>query len=409
MAKNYSSIYANATDSSALEQAFYLKQESVPGTIIPVLGTDFLYTLAGGKLEFGQPIESSPHRSGRHNNNTIRKKKELSWGFSTYFNINTALGSASSAEIDTPVRLLHKAMFGFENTTSGAVYNTSATPGNTFSIFEVGDKWARQATGCFVDGATLNFPGDGEATVEWSGMGAESIMIGIGKSVTANITNTVTVDVGEGKRFKAGGLVMVIKSNGTSRSSDTPSGSPRTVLSVAGDVVTLSGASLTDSDGTVNPVYLCYYEPTGKTGIDNPVTGLIGSVTIAGLAEQCVRSAVITCTNSHEKVDYCYGSDKLDGSIFVPASRFNAEVVIEMNLNATIVGFFNDLLNFTAQNITLVLGEAAGRRLEVLLPKVIFAVPTFSLPDTGSIPISFTGTAYQTGLDLADEIQLSYV
>ena len=409
MAKNYASIYANPTDSSALEQAFYLKQETTAGTIIPVLGTDFLYTLAGGSLEFGQAIESSPHRSGRHNNNTIKKKKELSWSLSTYFNINTALGAASSAEIDTPARLLHKSMFGFEDASAGAVYNTSTTPSITFSIFEVGDKWARQARGCFVDSATLNFPGDGEATAEWSGMGVESIMIGIGKSVTANAANIITLAAGEGKRMKVGGLVMVIKSDGVTRSTDTPSGTPRTITVIAGDLITVSGAALTDSDGTVNPVYLCYYEPTGKTGIDNPVTGLIGNMTIVGLSYQCIRSAVIACTNSHELVNYCFGEDSAGGSIFVPASRFNAEWTIEMNLNAEVVGFFNDLQSFTAQDITLVLGEASGRRLEIEAPKVIFSVPTFSLPDTGSIPISFVGTGYQTALDAADELTLSYI
>ena len=234
-------------------------------------------------------------------------------------------------------------------------------------------------------------------------------MIGIGKSVTANAANVITLATGEGKRMKVGGLVMVIKSNGTTRSTDTPSGSPRTITVVSGDLITVSGAVLTDSDGSVTPVYLCYYEPTGKTGIDNPVTGLIGSASIVGLSDQCIRSATIACTNSHELVNYCFGEDSVAGSIFVPASRFNAEWTIEMNLNAEVVGFFNDLLSFTAKDITLVLGDAAGRRLQVLAPKVIFNVPTFSLPDTGSIPVSFVGTGYQTALDAADELTLSYI
>jgi len=409
MAKNYASIYANPTDSSALEQAFYLKEETSPGTIIPVLGTDFLFTLAGGSLEFGQPIESSPHRSGRHNNNTIKKKKELSWSLSTYFNIDTLLGAAAAAEIDTPARLLHKSMFGFEDISAGAIYNTSTTPSITFSIFEIGDKWARQARGCFADAATLNFPGDGEATTEWSGMGVESIMIGIGKSVTANAANIITLEVGEGKKMKVGGLVMVIKTDGVTRSTDTPSGAPRTITAISGDLITVSGAALTDSDGTGTPVYLCYYEPTGKVGINNPVTGLVGSATIVGLSNQCIRSATIACTNSHELVNYCFGEDSVAGSIFVPASRFNAEWTIEMNLNAEVVGFFNDLLNFTAQDITLELGDSAGRHLLVESPKVIFSVPTFALPETGSIPVSFVGVGYQTALDAADELTLSYI
>ena len=411
MAKNYADIYANPTDSSSLEQAFYLKLESTPGTYAFPTGTDFLFTLGGGGLTYGQPLESSPHRSGRHNNNTIKKKKELSWNLTTYFNIDTAPGAPVFSEIDTAVRMLHKSMFGSETVSAGAVYSTATTPGIFFSMYEVGDKWSRAARGCFVDAATLNFPGDGEATAEWSGMGVESLLTGIGKSVTANAANTVTVAVGEGKRFKVGSPVMVIKANGTTRSTDTPSGTPRLVTAVVGDVVTVSGAALTDSDGSValTPVYLCYYEPSGRTGIDSPITGLVGSVTITGLAEQCVRSMVIACTNSHEPVNYCYGEDSLGGSIFVPAGRFAAAVTMEMNLNHAIVGYFNDLQSFTAQNITLQLGDTAGRHLQVQLPRVIFSVPTFTLPDTGSIPISFEGIAYQTVLDAADELTLSYI
>jgi len=57
----------------------------------------------------------------------------------------------------------------------------------------------------------------------------------------------------------------------------------------------------------------------------------------------------------------------------------------------------------------LQLGDMAGRHLQVQLPRVIFSVPTFTLPDTGSIPISFEGIAYQTVLDAADELTLSYI
>jgi hypothetical protein len=48
------------------------------------------------------------------------------------------------------------------------------------------------------------------------------------------------------------------------------------------------------------------------------------------------------------------------------------------------------------------------RFLEIDLPKVIFQVPSIDVPETGSIPVSFEGTAYQTALDAADEIVVSY-
>jgi hypothetical protein len=178
MARNYKSIYSSPNDSIALEQAFYLKKETTAGTLIAPTATDFLFTLGGGSVSFQQPFESSPHRSGRHHTNIIKKKKECTFSFSTYFNIDETLGAASSAEIDAPVRQLWKSLMGFEDTASGAVYTTATPPQDTFTLFEVGDKWCRETRGCFVMGNTLTLPGDGEATCQWTGNGVEALLTG---------------------------------------------------------------------------------------------------------------------------------------------------------------------------------------------------------------------------------------
>jgi hypothetical protein len=412
MAKNYADLYASGNDSIALEQRFYAKLEASRGSLIAPTNADFFYTLDGGSIAFAQPFESSPHRSGRHNTGIIKKKKTCSFSFSTYFNIDESLGSPSTAEIDPAIQLLYKSMFGKQDNTGGSPVFTSATPPDlTFSLFEVGDKWSRQARGCFVQGLNLNFPGNGEAKMEWSGAGAESVMIGIGKSITANATNTVTVGSGEGDRFAIGGLVMVIKSDGTTRSTDTPAGLPRRILSIAGDVITLSGANLVDSDGSGSgtPVYLSYYEPSAPVAINNPVTGLVGSMSVASTTVDCFRNVTLALTNNHELVDYCYGMDALSTPFFVPGSRINGQLTVETNLNDEILALFNRVTQFEAENIHLVLGSASGRRFDLTVPKVQFPVPAFSLPTSGSIPISFQGTALQTSLDAADEFTASFL
>jgi hypothetical protein len=83
-----------------------------------------------------------------------------------------------------------------------------------------------------------------------------------------------------------------------------------------------------------------------------------------------------------------------------------------MNMNQRILQFYNGVQAFTAQDILIVLGggvSGTGRRLEVALPKVRFPVPSFSVPDTGSVPVSFSGMAYQTAIDAADEITASFI
>lgn len=408
--KNFASIYASENDSTSLEQAIFLKLETTRGTLAVPTPTDFMYTIAGTSVEYTQPIESSPHRSGRHNNDTIKSKKELSWSLPALFNINESLGAPSSAEIDAAVRMLWKSTLGFEDVSAGAVYNSSTDPSLTFSLYEVGDKWSKQCRGCFVDSTAVELPGDGRAQQNFSGMGAEAFLIGIGKSTVSNDGgNTVTLQLGEGDSFIAGGLVMIIEANGTTRSADTPSGSARTVVSVVGDVITLSGAPLADADGSVTPIYLCYYEPATKSAISNPVTGLVGDITIVGVDQACIRSASIQIENGHEPMNFCFGTDALHGSYFTPASRLNVTLSIEMNVNAETIKFFNRVQQFEAQDITLTLGDSAGRHVEFVLPRVIFSVPSISVPESGSIPVTFEGLAYQTVLDAADELTVSFV
>ena len=410
MAKNYASIYSDVNDSSALEQRVFLVQESTKGVIATPSSTDFLYTLSGGGVKFTQPINSSPHRSGRHNNNTIVEKKMTEWNFSTFFNIDPAAANGSAA-IDVPVKLLFKSLLGSETGTTTKVYAPTVTPSYYFSIFEVGDKWSKQAWGGWVDSASMEFPGNGQAKSSWTGHAFESVLIGIGKSTVANAGgNTVTLQAGEGQRFAKGALVMIIVANGTSRSADTPAGTPRKVVSIVGDTVTLNGAAFTTaSDGaSVTPVYLSYYEPATVSGIDNPLVGLEGAFTGDLLpAGYCLRSLKLDINNNHEIVNYCFGHDGIEG--FVPGGRLDVKVEAELNLSSKLVEFYNGAQKFLPNNFVQVLGPVAGRRMQINLPRIIFQIPEISVPETGSIPVKFSGTAYQTVLDAADELQISFL
>lgn len=411
MAKNYASIYANVGDSSALNQRFFLKEESIRGTMIVPAASDYFYALSGGSINFSQPVNSSPHRSGRHNNNVIKEKKALEWSLPTFVNIDVSAAQGTS-ELESPLRVLWKSLLGKESVPGAVVYDSSEDPSVTFSLYEIGDKWAKQARGLFVDSCEVSLPGDGQSQLNWSGMGVESYLVGIGKSTIDNDGgNTVTLQSGEGKLFPVGSYVMIVEADGSTRSADTTAGSARKVTAVSGDVVTVDGAALADADGSGTPIYLCYYEPvmTGSEGIDNPLTGLVGTFTSASIpGTPCVRSATITIANGHEIVNYCWGHDAASGTIFVPASRLEVDVSIELNLNKDTVSLYNAVQSFEAQELNFKLGSVAGRHLEIDIPKAIFTVPSISVPENGSIPVTFEGKAYQTALDSANEITVKY-
>lgn len=409
MTKNFADNYNSTNDSVALNQRIFLKEESVRGTISLPLATDFFYQLTGTSVDFSQPVESSPHKTGRHHASVIKQKTVTQWKLPTFFNIDTSLGSAGTAEIDPAMRVLWKSLLGREQTSPNLTYDTATDPSTTFTIFENLDIVGKQAPGCYVEAGNASFPGDGQAKIEWSGMAKTMYEVGIGKSVTANAANAITVATGEGKRFPIGGKVMVIKANGTTRSTDTATGTARTVTAVAGDVVTVDGAPLTDSDGTSTPVYLCFYEPAEPhTAINNPVTGLVGSITVTGISQTCIRKLDLAMTNNHEPENFCFGKDGLGDKIFTPGGRFTAAVSMDVNLDKALVGYLNDLRSFAGVSITLILGDTAGRYMRVDLAKVIFNVPPISVPDTGTIPISMSGNAYESANNAADEVVVQF-
>jgi len=411
MAKNYAAIYENTNDASALEQQWFIKQETTRGILAAPSDSDFLFALSGGTLEYSQPFESSPHRTGRHHNSFIKQKKTMSWNLSTFFNIDTSLGAYAPAEVDDGIRTLWSSLMGNENDTGTQLDYTSITaPSITFSLFSNSDKFAQQGSGCFVQDGTANFPGDGQATLEFSGMGKTAITIGIAKTTVDNNGGfTITVEAGDGKQMSATGLVMLIEADGTTRSADTAGGAFRRVTDVTGDVVTLDGAVLADADGSAGDIYLVYFEPENPVGIDDPQVGLQGSVTIAGVSASCVRNLTVAMANGHEIVDYCFGEDSVSGPIFIPGDRFSATVSVQLNMSKAIIALFRDIEEFATQQIDLELGDNTGRHFAMALPKVIFPVPAVSIPESGSIPVDFSdGIALQTTLNAADEVTSSY-
>lgn len=413
MAKNYASIYSAGNDSISLEQRFYAKVETTRGTLAAPTGADFFYTLQGGTVTAAQGKITNPSRSGRHHTGIIREKKTVEWSLPMYINVDTAV-AAGATEVDAAVQLLWQSLLGKKTVSSGVLFDPSETPDITFSLFQCGDLWSEQVAGCFCMGCEVSLPGDGQSQLTFSGNAKSRLLVGIAKSVTDNDTgNDITVAAGETDRIPVGAKVMIIEANGTTRSADTPDGSPRTVTAVDSitNKVTVDGAVLADADGSSTPIYLCYYEPATPVAINDPQTGLVGSVAIDNLPSlSCARSVTLSLANNHELVNYCFGTDVLSGKLFVPGARLDATLSIELNLDANVVEYLNQLNNFVANAVTLIVGDSGDRHFKIVLPKVIFNVPALSVPESGSIPVTLEeGMCLQSSLDAGDEVQVKYL
>jgi len=209
---------------------------------------------------------------------------------------------------------------------------------------------------------------------------------------------------------------MYITGDGVTRSTATPNGTYATVTATdpLTGIVTMDIALPADMNAPVDgaaQVFLAYAEPVTPTGISNIQTGLVGSISIDGLggSVSCVRSFDLTLSNNHERVNYCYGTDGLATPFFVAGDRLSVELSVEMNLNHSTVEWLYDLDQFTSQDIDFVLGDSTGRHLKIDLPKIIFNIPTTTVPESGSIPFSADGIGYQTNLGGADEVTVSYL
>lgn len=415
MAKNFAALYASQNPSTGLSQKIFIKQETTRGVMVAPAGADFIWTQEGTSSTITQGSSPSPHKSGRHNDSTIWDKITGEWTIPAFFNIdpNAAQGVT---ELDPATRVLWKSAFGKEATATGVVYTAEEDPSITFTIFENGDKFANQIFGAAVDGSDMEFPGDGQAKVTWSGRCKNGYLVGIGKSVVDNDAgNIVTLaTITEAKRFPVGAMVMIVEADGVTRSADTVIPRVVTASDALTGAVTLSGAVLADADGSgLNaPIYLAYWEPLAASivAINNPMTGLVGSIAIDNLpGGLCFRSASLSHKNNHEWEDYCYGKDTLGDDIFIPGQRVTDELTIGTNFRQSMIEYFNDKKEHETDAVTIILGDAAGRHLKIEMPKVQFTPPSVTIPANGALQVELKGTCLETALDAGDEVKLSYL
>lgn len=399
MAKNYKNIYEAGADSSAIDQRFYLRVETEKGEFATPQDGDFFYHM-GGTINHEQPFEASKQKSGRHNVTTIRKKETSSWTLSTYINQNDQNG------VDEAIKTLLLSLLGNRTGDPVEAYDSSVAPNVSFSLLEVSDLWSRQSPGSFVQGATFKFPGDGESMIEWSGSSKTTQFAGIGKIQSVDGSNLVLED-GDVEQFTRGALVMLIKEDGVTRASDTPGGASRIIedIDISQNRVRLSSDPIADA---VPGDYLVYYEPERPVASTRAVIGLTGEFRIRGTVLP-IRNFEVSVQNNHELHDYYYGTASLGPRLYSASKRLMIEPTVQVNVDKNVISMISSAKRFEQQNYQIRLGGEGETNLLIDLPKVQIKVPSFSVPDEGSIPIDFQGTALATSEDEADEIKISII
>ena len=345
--------------------------------VVGLRGTDFVCATKSS-LKRSQPFEKSKCRSGRQALDIIKKKIVAEGDLEMYVSMNTA---SATPEIDLAVATLLEQIFGKKTVTASEIKFDSSQPQTKyFSVVQGNNIFSRVLNGGYAKSWTLTLPGDGEAMVKF-GLKGQEVKEASVVSVPTVVLNSVNVvaTVGESDKADVGAVVMVVDADG------------RTVL--FGATGTLTIVSRNDTTNTIvlsSPVsipaggFLTGWMPHvfGFSEVGSPVTGLEGSVSFDGGATTIeeIRSVELMFDPKVEDLDGYYGADGNRG--YVVGDRSDIKAKVEMNLSASQYDLIVQAKAFTSFAMKFVLGPVGGRRLEVIMPKVIYTSPAVELPDT---------------------------
>lgn len=374
-------------------------------TGVEAVGTDdqdFLLFTQGG-LTFTQPAESNEHRSGRFHSGIVKKKKMVEFDFDTYVNMSGNAGES----IDTAVQVLWESLLGTKTVNSGVSIDfTQGLPKLFFTAVRVSTIFGEYFTGCYVKGGAMNFPGDGPATMKWTGRGSSSTLSGLSQvNGAVNASASVIVNNGETKRYTVDGYVMVVSPDGRT----IVAGADGTLKVNAYDdtthTLTLSTAVTVADDGFVVP-----WDPGAvqQTGRDAIFTDLAGSFKYSqSESGVCMTDISLDIQNEHNDRDNCFGSDHNDG--FVAGNRMTATLSATADLSNDHFAKFVRAREFPGFDPEIVLGNvSSGRYLRIRAPKWIPSVPAIELPQNGTTPVTLEGVLFQSSPGAKDPIVVSF-
>jgi len=366
-------------------------------------GGDFLY-MTKCSLKVSQPFKPSMHKTGRQPTNIIKEKIKSEGDLELYFN----LGSGVTPTLDTPVALLLEAIMGRKTTTgSSIVFDSYYSQDKYFSIVQSNNMFSRSFSGGYPKSLTIALPGDGEAKLTMPIKARNGLYASIAKlSAAVSDTEVVIVEAGESNRFEVGARVMVVDDDG--RTIVGGATGAITVLSRTdvSNIVTLSEHVTVDDDG-----YLVFWAPhvLDVSGTDNPTTTLTGTVSFDGgtTPVEEIRNVEITFDPKFEDQDAYYGADSNRGRVV--SDRSDIKAAIDLVMSASQISKVINAKEFESVNINVVLGAAAGRRVEFDLPKMYIEVPDMELPETGTVVAKLSGFAMQSAAGMMDALTISYL
>jgi len=369
------------------EEVAFVTEETTFGTIVQPTAADAMKVL---KADFGFTQERKDRNekgSTRSIISRITGRKSADWSIEKYL---LPSGAAGTAPDDA---LLWEALFGTETIVAdtSVAYSLLAEPAKSLCLFRDIGPHREALVGAVPTKLSLKWSGGDEPKVTFSGMAKDHKFCG-SDALAAAATATSTITVDDARQFAVGMLIKVGDDD------NTGSGFEITAIDYDTDQLTLD-ASVADEaiDAAVIPL------PITPTTAGDVIPVIVGTFKIGGV------TVYITEANFDidQKVAFRndeFGADSARGYRH-PEFR---EVLCGFTLwfEKGAVKWLNDAKRFTEQEIEVVLGDTAGKKLQVDANQVEFDIPKVEVPDNDECTIAISGKCL--GSSGEDEITMTF-
>jgi hypothetical protein len=324
----------------------FIKKESTPFTFETLADANALKLLNFSlnlAHERGDREDWRPQRSIMER---ITRRKVGSWSLEAYMLPSGTAGTAPD------LGAVLEVAFGIAPTVVGGTSVTyNLTPNQNMGTFSAhqgfpiasGQAYGKTARGCWAESLGISINGTDAPRITAEGGCADVAHSGFGTSSATSSGTTITLQSGEGAYFQPGSFIIV------------QGGDIRSVVSIAGDVLTVNSATAVSTGH-----WVAAWQGVTPVTVGAPLGGITGGITIGGDTVSAV-SMDINLANNHKAIDdealastvedYIPGFRSVTGTIAVRARGDYLKYMLRRQAFAPV-----------AVNVTV--GNVAGSRIK---------------------------------------------
>ena len=368
------------------EQFVFVKKETALGTYVHPAGTDAIQVLSCD-LGFKQDRKDIPVKSlSRSNVTRVTGRKSANWSISKYL---IPSGTAGTAPDDAD---LFEALFGaVVDGASDVVYSLAKEPGIGLSILSQFGPHQEAVKGAVPGKMSIKWGGGQEPQVTFSGEAYDHMISGTDE-LTAEVTASDKIIVTDARHFCIGMKVIVGTEDNTT-----------------GFVIDGINYGTNELDLSANVTHQLVGADVVPFALTPTVAGDIMVVT-AGLIT--IGGTTIYTTNGTFEVDQKPKFRNDEFGLALPRGlRYPDRRLVTFSLDLYFergaIKWYNDAKRFTAQDICILLGNTAGKEVQIDANQVEFNIPQVKVPESDEATISISGQCQGTATG-EDECTLTF-